>query len=91
MITRLTKWGNSKGIRLPKPYIVSLGLKTNDIVDVSMEDDRIIVQKSVRYRHKTLRERAEEFYGKDFEAVLRENTYEFAEAGSGGKAGAEQW
>ena len=91
MITRLTKWGNSKGIRLPKPFIVSMGLKTNDIVDVVMEDDRIIVQKSVRYRHKTLKERVEEFYDKDFDSALRGNPYEFAEAGCGKDGGAGIW
>jgi len=70
MTTAIVKWGNSRGIRLPKPFLESLDLKENDTVDILTEDNRIIIQKSAKVPHKTLRQRVEEFYGKDFEAVF---------------------
>ena len=77
MMTPIMKWGNSRGIRLPKSFLESLDLKDNDIVDVITKNGKIIIQKS--NRNKTLRQRVEEFYGKDYETVLKENSYEFEE------------
>lgn len=37
------KWGNASGIRLPKPFCETLGIKVGDDVDVSIEDNRRIV------------------------------------------------
>jgi len=31
MTTTIVKWGNSRGIRLPKPFLEGLDLKDNDI------------------------------------------------------------
>jgi antitoxin MazE len=91
MTTAIVKWGNSRGIRLPKPFLASLDLKDNDMVDVIAEDGKIIIKKSAKLQHKTLRQRVEEFYGKDFETVLKENPYEFAEVDWGGPVGEEVW
>lgn len=85
----MVKWGNSRGIRLPKPFLESLDLKDNDIVDVLTENGKIIIQRS--HRSKTLRQRVEEFYGKDFETVLKENPYEFEEIDWGSPVGEEVW
>ena len=46
MEARLQKWGNSDGIRIPSNILRTLNLKTNDIVDIIQEDDRIIITKS---------------------------------------------
>ena len=43
MQTRLQKWGNSDGIRIPSNILKSLNLKTNDIVELIQEDDKIII------------------------------------------------
>jgi len=87
--TTIVKWGNSRGVRLPKPFLESLNLKDNDVVDVLTENGKIIIQKS--YKRKTLRQRVEEFYGKDFETVVRENPYNFEETDWGQPAGEEIW
>ncbi len=54
--TRLQKWGNSDGIRIPSSFLKSLNLKTNDKVDVVQEKDKIIISKP-QEKHKTLEER----------------------------------
>jgi len=91
MTTTVVKWGNSRGIRLPKPFLESLNLKENDQVDLFTEDNRIIIQKVVNPKHKTIRQRVEEFYGKDFETVLKENSYDYNEADWGQPEGNEIW
>jgi len=85
--TIISKWGNSQGIRLPKPFLESLDIKDNDVVDIFLDNDKIIIRK--KYQHKTLKQRVEEFYGKDFETVLKENPYEFEEADWGRPEGDE--
>ena len=45
METRLQKWGNSAGIRIPKSFLKTLNLNTNDEVNISMEEDKIIISK----------------------------------------------
>ena len=45
METRLQKWGNSSGIRIPKSFLKTLNLNTNDEVNISMEEDKIIISK----------------------------------------------
>lgn len=91
MTTTIVKWGNSRGIRLPKPFLETLNLKDNDLVDVLTDHDMIIIKKSVHYHHKTLKQRVEEFYGKDFESVLEENPYEYEEVDWGESSGEEIW
>ena len=46
MEARLQKWGNSDGIRIPSALLKTLKLKTNDIVNLSIEEDKIIITKS---------------------------------------------
>ena len=72
MTTTIVKWGNSRGIRLPKPFLENLNLTDNDTVDVFTDNGSIIIKKSVRYQHKTLKQRLEEFHGKDLETILKD-------------------
>lgn len=43
MEVRLQKWGNSDGIRIPKSILKSLNIKTNDILKIEQQDDKIII------------------------------------------------
>lgn len=45
MESRIQKWGNSNGIRIPKIILDSLDLKADDIVDIKREEDKIIITK----------------------------------------------
>ena len=50
METRLQKWGNSDGIRIPKAFLQSLNLKTNDKITIEQVDEKIIITKSKQER-----------------------------------------
>ena len=43
MEARVQKWGNSAGIRIPSSILKSLNIKTNDILNIIQEDDKIII------------------------------------------------
>lgn len=70
METRLQKWGNSEGIRIPKSILKSLGIKANDIVNIAQEEDRIVIT-IPKVQKISLRERFVNYHGdnlaKDFE------------------------
>ena len=87
--TTIAKWGNSQGIRLPKNFLENLELKDNDTVEILLDNDKIIIKK--KYQHKSLKQRVEEFHGKDFESVLKEIPYKFEETDWGQPAGEELW
>lgn len=56
MMTTISKWGNSQGIRLPKIFLESLNLHDNDTVEISTENDAIIIKKSKVGEYKTIQE-----------------------------------
>ena len=72
MTTTIVKWGNSRGIRLPKPFLESLSLNDNDAVEIMTEDNAIIIRKSMAHQVKTIKQRLEDFHGKDIESLLEE-------------------
>lgn len=43
METRICKWGNSDGIRIPSSILKALNIKTNDILNIEQQDDKIII------------------------------------------------
>ena len=43
MEARLQKWGNSLGVRIPSSILKSLNIKTNDIVNIEKEDNKIVI------------------------------------------------
>jgi len=42
-ITRIKKWGNSYGIRIPKENMEELGIKPDDIVEIHSESGCITI------------------------------------------------
>lgn len=64
MEARLQKWGNSDGIRIPSSILKSLNIKTNDILDIKQEDDKIII--SIPKKKKiSLEAKFKEYHGKN--------------------------
>ena len=62
MEARLQKWGNSDGIRIPSSILKSLNLKTNDILNIEQENDKIII--SIPKKKKiSLKEKFHEYNG----------------------------
>ncbi len=45
MQATIQKWGNSQGIRSPKPFFDALGMMENDLVELSRVDDNIVITK----------------------------------------------
>jgi len=87
----ISKWGNSRGVRIPKPYLEDLGLKENDIVDIEIKGNAIMIKKSPMRKRKTIEERFEMFYDTDFETALSNNAYDFELIDWGKPEGDEAW
>lgn len=47
MLTTISKWGNSLGVRIPKTILNASGMKEMDDVSVSVEGNRIIITKAM--------------------------------------------
>jgi antitoxin MazE len=79
MVTTIQRWGNSLGVRIPKPFAVQAGLSENSEVDISVEDGRIVVSPAVK-----------EWKLDDLLArIIPRNAHK--EISWGDKAGAEAW
>jgi antitoxin MazE len=50
MITRIQKWGNSQGLRLPKGLLANAGLDVGDDVDVSEQNGALVITPVRRVR-----------------------------------------
>ncbi len=50
MLTRIQKWGNSQGLRLPKQVLEDARLSSGDSVDVTVEDGLIVIAPARRVR-----------------------------------------
>ena len=61
MQTQLKPWGNSQGIRIPKEILQDAGISLNEVLNITVSNGVIKLQKA--FRHRTLEERAEEFGG----------------------------
>ena len=67
MQTTVVKWGNSHGIRLPKAFLQNIQIFENDPVDVTLENEKIIIKKIFNTGHKTIKQRLMDFYGETYE------------------------
>lgn len=77
----IVKWGNSQGIRLPRYLLESVDMAANDEVEITAKDGRIIIEKSAKGKHKTLKERLASYNG----------DYAFEEFGTGVPVGMERF
>jgi len=55
MITKIQKWGNSLGLRIPKSFAAEAKVEAGSTVDISVENGALIVR-SVRKRKYALSE-----------------------------------
>jgi antitoxin MazE len=67
MQTNIVKWGNSRGIRLPKVFLQNIEINENDPVDVILENEKIIIKKITAKKHRTIKQRLIDFYGENYE------------------------
>jgi len=87
MQTTIVKWGNSQGIRLPKAFLKNIQIAENDPVDITLENEKIIIKKINAKEHKTTKQRLIEFYGEQFE----QNAFPQDEINWGRPVGNEIW
>ncbi len=45
MQTKIKKWGNSQGIRIPQSMLKELDISTSDELNIAVEDQQIIIKK----------------------------------------------
>lgn len=55
MITKVQKWGNSQGLRFPKPILKEARIQVGDEVSISVQDGKITVQPVRHRRHRPVR------------------------------------
>ena len=64
MTITIQKWGNSQGIRIPKHYLNELCWSEDEMVDLFIEDGKIIIERSHPAQRKNIVELFEGFNGK---------------------------
>ncbi len=80
MRTRIVKWGNSLGLRIPKSFAEEVRVTEGSMVDLSMEDGRLVVCVASQ----------PEFSLKELlDGVTIDNLH--SEVDSGGAVGGEEW
>jgi len=52
MVTKIQKWGNSLGLRIPKSFAKEAAIKEGSSVDISLEEDRLVITpvRGVQYK-----------------------------------------
>lgn len=80
MVTRILKWGNSLGLRIPKSFAKEAGVEEGSAVDISLDGDRIVIRPASKLRYRV----------DDLVSEIREdNIHE--EIVTGDSAGREVW
>ena len=48
MLTNISKWGNSLGIRIPRSIAKQIGISEGEPVELTIENNHIVIQKTHR-------------------------------------------
>ncbi len=68
MVTRIQKWGNSQGLRLPKQVLEDAHLSLGDDVDITVQDGLIVIAPARRVRGRQSLEELVSRIPKDYKA-----------------------
>lgn len=82
MLTKVQKWGNSQGVRVPLKLLEEVNISVGDEVDVTVQEGTIVVSPSQRIRGRYRLE--------DLLAQMPED-YEPTEVDWGTPVGREEW
>ena len=63
METKIQKWGNSLGIRIPNLLLKSLNIKADDMLVMENIDDKIVITKAKKSKV-SLKDKFKEYDGK---------------------------
>lgn len=64
MEAKIQKWGNSVEIRIPSSILKSLNIKTNDILNIEQEEDKIVIR-IPKKKKISLEERFNNYHGEN--------------------------
>jgi antitoxin MazE len=92
MKATIQRWGNSQAIRIPSKVSHVLNLNDNDVLELIIEDKKLILKKS-KPRPENITQLYELFYGKPIEEILAETPLieEKDEFVWGNPVGREEW
>jgi antitoxin MazE len=62
MVTKVQRWGNSQGLRLPKELLETANLTVGDEVKVVAKDGKIVIEKPKKFDLKDLASRMPKDY-----------------------------
>lgn len=88
MEIKITKWGNSLGVRLPKSILDDLNIKEGESLSIEKKNRSIILKKN-EYDEFIIKDLAEGFYGKPF--IELKNVISEKELDWGENIGEEVW
>ncbi len=80
MVTKIQKWGNSLGLRIPKSFAEETGIEEGSPVDISLNGNRLIIRAVRKPRYKLSRLLSK---------VKKSNLH--GEIPTGGPVGRETW
>ena len=89
MNATIQKWGNSQGIRIPKVILDESGFSENDVIEITTENECIILKRAVKPKHITVEKRLEAFFGKPINQIELLESYD--ETDTGKPLGEEIW
>ncbi len=72
MVTKVQKWGNSLGVRIPRSVALEANLRPGASVDISAADDSIVIRPVCRPRYRL---------AELMEGVTRRNLHQEVETG----------
>ena len=64
MTVNIQRWGNSQGIRIPKHMLDDLSWSDNETVDITVENGKIVIERTSPSQKKNIVELFEGFNGK---------------------------
>ena len=91
MLTKIKKWGNSQGVRIPKVFLETLNISNDDEVEIMTEQETIVIKKISKKEPITIKDRLENFYGKKLEEILSNPSDPQEEIDWGKPVGKEIW
>ena len=70
MKVSVNRWGNSKGIRLPKAVTEALDIEENDSLNIEIKDGAVVLSK--QKKEITIEEMFKDYKGGSFQAEIQE-------------------
>ncbi len=80
MVTKIQKWGNSLGLRIPKSFAEEIGVKEGFAVNITLEDGQLLIRPLQKEKYQL---------SELLSQVRKENTHE--EISTGDAVGREIW